>query len=78
MDQNTIDKIKNIFTQDNIPAILAVINHVRPVYTDLCKESEYLTVVNAAKLDAVHELTQNIINYVQEEVPRLRVGDRKL
>ena len=59
------EQINAIFTQENIPVILAVINHIRPKYLGLCRDTEFNTIVNVAKLDGVQELVAELIKYVQ-------------
>jgi len=76
MNEELQQKIREIFKEENIPAIVAVINHVRPQYRGLCKETEFDTIVNVAKLDGVQELVENIINYVQENKAGVPVGDK--
>lgn len=61
------EQINHIFTQDNLPAILAVLNHIRPKYLGLCKDTEFNTIVNVAKLDGIQELVAELIQYVQNQ-----------
>ena len=58
--------IKEIFTYERLPAILAVLNSFRPPYGGFVRGSEFETIVYAAKVDAIDEqqkkLTQFVIN----------------
>lgn len=56
--------IKEIFTPDKLPAIFAVINHLRPPYGEWVKEDQFKTVVNAATNQAYDDLQKNITQYV--------------
>ena len=58
--------IKEIFTYERLPAILAVLNSFRPPYGGFIREDEFNTVVYASKVDAIDEqqtkLTQFVMN----------------
>lgn len=58
--------IKEIFTYERLPAILAVLNSFRPPYGGFVKPTSHDTVVYAAKVDAIDEqqrmLTQFVLN----------------
>jgi len=56
--------IKEIFTLERLPAIIAVINSLRPPYGNWIKESEYLTVVCAAQTEAIDNLQRDLTNFV--------------
>jgi len=61
------EQINQIFTQENLPVILAVINHIRPKYLGLCRDTEFSTIVNVAKLDGIQELVAELIQYVENQ-----------
>jgi len=56
--------IKEIFTFEHLPAIIALINHVRPKHESFVKEDEFSTVVYAAKNDALDDLVKRINTYI--------------
>ena len=56
--------IKEIFTYERLPAILAVLNSFRPPYGGFVKSDEFSTVVYAAKVDAVDELQKKLTQFV--------------
>lgn len=60
-------KVDDIFKLENLEAILAVLNSVRPGYLNLCKDNEFATIVNAARLDGVQELIQSVVEYVNKK-----------
>lgn len=73
MNQNQIPKtpyeqfevsIKEIFTFEHLPAIIALINHVRPKHESFVKEDEFSTLVYAAKNDAIDELVNRINTFI--------------
>lgn len=56
--------IKEIFTYERLPAILAVLNSFRPPYGGFVKSNEFETVVYAAKVDAIDKLQKDLTQYV--------------
>lgn len=56
--------IKEIFTYERLPAILAVLNSFRPPYGGFVRENEFKTIVYAAKVDAIDELQKKLTQFV--------------
>jgi len=56
--------IKEIFTYERLPAILAVLNSFRPPYGGFVKSDEFSTVVYASKVDAIDELQKKLTAFV--------------
>lgn len=56
--------IKEIFTYERLPAIIAVLNSLRPPYGGFIREDEFSTVVYAAHVDAIDNLHKNLTQYV--------------
>ena len=56
--------IKEIFTYERLPAILAVLNSFRPPYGGFVKSNEFQTVVYAAQVDAIDKLQKDITQFV--------------
>lgn len=56
--------INTIFTRDNLPAILAVLNSLIPRDPERLADNEYQTVIRAAKYDASLELINGVISFV--------------
>lgn len=55
--------IDTIFTRDNLPAILAVMNSKLPKDITRTKGSEYETIVSAAFYDGALSMINEIINF---------------
>ena len=56
--------IKEIFTYERLPAILAVLNSFRPPYGGFVRGSEFDTVVYAAQVDAMDDLQKRLTQFV--------------
>lgn len=56
--------IKEIFTYERLPAILAVLNSFRPPYGGFVKSDEFSTVVYAAQVDAIDEQQKKLTQFV--------------
>jgi hypothetical protein len=56
--------IKEIFTYERLPAILAVLNSFRPPYGGFVKSNEFATVVYAAQVDAIDEQQRKLTQFV--------------
>lgn len=56
--------IKEIFTYERLPAILAVLNSFRPPYGGFVKSSEFETVVYAAQVDAIDDMQKKLTTFV--------------
>ena len=56
--------VKEIFTYERLPAILAVIDSLRPVYGNFIKEDQFKTLVYAAQVDAIDSLKTGILSFV--------------
>lgn len=57
----TIDKI---FTRDNLPAILAVLNSLIPRDRTRIFPSEYETIIAAARYDGALKITNDVVDFV--------------
>lgn len=57
----TIDRV---FVIENLQAILAVIHALRPQKTSLIKQTEFETIVYAAKEDAYEEIMRGIAQFI--------------
>lgn len=57
--------IDRIFTRDNLPAILAVLNHLLPRDKERTKDSEFNTLVAAARYDGAINIVNDVITFVQ-------------
>jgi hypothetical protein len=57
------DIINDVFTPDNIVGIVELINYLSPRETSRVKDTEYETIVAAAKADAISNMIQAIMNY---------------
>lgn len=55
--------IETIFTRENLPAILAVMNAILPKEDSRIGESDYHTVVKAAFFEGAKSMTEGIINF---------------
>ena len=55
--------IKEIFTPDKLPAIFAVINHLRPPYGEWLKETEFDTVAHVAGVQAIDTLIKSMVQF---------------
>lgn len=58
--------IDTIFTRENLPAILAVMNSLLPKEDSRIGESEYHTVVKAAFFEGAKAMTDGIINFTAQ------------
>lgn len=58
------DKIKEIFTLDKLPAILAVINSLRTPYGEWIKEDQFKTLVHIGGVDAMDKLQKSLTQFV--------------
>ena len=56
--------IREVFTIERLPAILAVLRSLRPQYGNFIKGNEFQTVVFAAKTDAMDVLQMQITEFV--------------
>ena len=56
--------IREVFTIERLPAILAVLRSFRPQYGNFIKSNEFETVVHAAKTDAMDVLQMQITEFV--------------
>jgi len=56
--------IKEVFTIERLPAILAVFNSFRPRYGNFIKSNEFETIVHAAKTDAMDVIQMQITEFV--------------
>lgn len=56
--------IKEIFTYDRLPAILAVLNSFRPPHNGFLREDEFTTVAYAAQCDARDYIIQQVQQFV--------------
>lgn len=62
--QVTIDKV---FTYENLTAILAVIQSLKPPYEDKrIKDSEFETLVYNAEIDGMNRVSQGIVEFVNK------------
>lgn len=57
-------QIKEIFKLENLPAILAVMNHILPKDLTRVAPTEYETIVKAAKYDGCVDMINNLIKYI--------------
>lgn len=68
MEQNPLKQyevaIKEIFTYERLPAILAVLNSFRPPYGGFIREDEFNTIVYVAQVDAIDKLQKDITQFV--------------
>lgn len=56
--------IDKIFTRDNLPAILAVLNSLIPRDRTRILPSEYETIVAAARYDGALKITNDVVDFV--------------
>lgn len=55
--------IDAIFTRENLPAILAVVNSLLPKDRERIAQDEFWTIVNAARYDGALKLTNDIVTF---------------
>lgn len=55
--------LKDIFTTEHLPAIVCLLNALRPYNENRVLDNEFNTVVAAAKLDGMDELIRKVIEY---------------
>lgn len=67
-------QIKEIFTYEKLPAILAVLNSFRPPYGHWVRENEFETIVNAAKTEAMDDIQIQLQNFVASinDLPKVK------
>jgi ribosomal protein S3AE len=72
------EAIARIFTYANVQPILEVLRHCRPLKSRNVKESEFETIVNAAKEDAYDDLMESIVQFIinNNAEPRAKVIPR--
>lgn len=59
--------IDDIFTIKNLPAILTVMQSLKPPYGDRCKETEFDTIVYCARIDGMDYLINQMKDYVSRK-----------
>ena len=57
-------QIKEIFTLEKLPAILAVINSLRGNYGEWIKDNEFDTIVNVAGVQAIDKLQKDLTQFI--------------
>jgi hypothetical protein len=57
------DVINDVFTPENLTGIVELINYLSPRETSRIKDTEYETIVAAAKADAVNNMVQAIMTF---------------
>lgn len=57
-------QISEIFTLDKLPAICAVINHLRVPYGEWIQEDEFTTIVHVAGVQAIDDLQRKLTQFV--------------
>lgn len=56
--------IDTIFTRDNLPAILAVLNALLPRDRERIKEDQFKTIISAARHDGALEIVNGVVTFV--------------
>ena len=60
----TIDKV---FTYENLTAILAVIQSLKPAYDDSrIKDSEFETIVHNARIDGMNYISHGVVDFINK------------
>lgn len=61
------ETIKKVFTYENLTAILAVIQSVKPPYEDSrIKEDQFSTIVYNAEIDGMNKVSSGIIAFINK------------